>query len=166
MQSNNNILEHPPLHELFDKLYYKSQINTIPSLSAAVVGPSVHTHLSNLFFSDENVDIIQNGIRRGVFDKSNEQYMIGKQDDSTIRIIMNSVFLSNSQNVPNNNISSQITSLNKIVLHYCINELYDEIKWYKKYLSDIDELPLPIKPPTLIVTKRSEKSSQEFMPWL
>ena len=48
--------------------------------------------LSQVFFSKENIQIIQNGIRAGVYKKSNEKFVISPQNIDTIKIIMQSIY--------------------------------------------------------------------------
>jgi hypothetical protein len=50
------------------------------------------TQLSDIFFSKQNIQLLQNGIRAGVYERSNGQYVIGPQDCDSLKIIMRSVF--------------------------------------------------------------------------
>jgi hypothetical protein len=111
-----------------------------------MTNPSI---LSNTFFSSENIEIIQNGIRAGVYKMSNQKYIIDKQDYDQIKIIMRSVFLQYSLNQPNN-ISEQIQSLNNIVLEYCIPKIHSELISYLKYKEDITTLPVPQDNPVFL----------------
>ena len=63
------------------------------------------------FFSAENIQIIQNAIKAGVYHGSKSQFVIGNQDEDTLKIIMRSTFLQYSSNNPVN-ITQQIQSLN------------------------------------------------------
>ena len=68
------------------------------------------SNLSRSYFSRENIQILQNGIRAGVYHKSNGQYTIGPQDCDSLKIVMRSVFLQNASN-QSTNITKQ--NLNK-----------------------------------------------------
>ena len=46
------------------------------------------TPLSNAFFSVQNQQIIQNGIRAGVYKLSNNKFVIAQQSDTDIKIVM------------------------------------------------------------------------------
>jgi hypothetical protein len=59
---------------------------------------------------------------------------------------MRSVFLQYSANKPNN-FSEQIAELNKIVLNYCIQQVYSEAQGYIKYVDDASTLVVPIAHP-------------------
>ena len=61
---------------------------------------------------------------------------------------MRSVFLQHSVNQPNN-ISQQIAELNKIVLNYCIQQVYSEAQGYVKYLYDASNMYTPMAPPVM-----------------
>ena len=104
------------------------------------------TILSRVFFSQQNIQIIQNGIRAGVYHRSNGQYVIGPQDCDSLKIIMRSVFLQNSANQPGN-ITEQVEQLNQMVLDYCIQQVYSEAQGYMKYVDDVSTLVVPIAHP-------------------
>ena len=106
------------------------------------------TILSRAFFSFQNIQIIQNGIRAGVYKRSNGQYTIGPQDCDSLKIVMRSVFLQNAAN-KNNNIPQQVDALNQMVLNYCIQQVYGEAQGYLKYLDDASTLVVPIAPPVM-----------------
>jgi hypothetical protein len=74
---------------------------------------------------------------------------------------MRSVFLQNSANQPNN-ITQQIAQLNKIVLDYCIQQVYSEAQGYMKYINDASTLVVPISHPVMA----NENDRQlELKPW-
>jgi hypothetical protein len=77
---------------------------------------------------------------------SNNTHIIDTQDYDQLYIIMRSIFLQYSLNQPDN-ITQQIKQLNNIVLNYCINQIYNEAKGYKKYLTDVSTMYTPIAPP-------------------
>jgi len=117
--------------------------------------------LSRTFFSQQNIQILQNGIRAGVYHKSNGQYIIGQQDCDSLKIIMRSVYLQHSANLTNN-ISQQVSELNKIVLDYCIQQVYSEAQGYMKYLDDASTLVVPISHPVMASNTDREL---EFKKW-
>lgn len=114
-----------------------------------------NTPLSIAFFSSANISIIQNALRRGVYMMSNRQYIIANQDCDTLKIIMRSIFLQFSRNLPTN-ICEQIEQLNKQVLNYCIPQVYQETRGYLTYLANIDKPPTPMALP--IYTDHLNKS--------
>ena len=137
----------PNTSKLF-QMYDKIPANQCTTFRSATEGLWDSTTLSQVFFSEQNIQIIQNGIRAGVYKKSNGQYTIGPQDCDSLKIIMRSVFLQYSANQPNN-ISEQITELNKIVLDYCIQQVYSEAQGYMTYVNDVSTLVVPIERPVM-----------------
>lgn len=106
------------------------------------------TYLSKAFFSQENIQMMQNGIRFGVYHRSNGQYLIGPQDCDSLKIIMRSIYLQYSANQLAN-VTQQIEELNKIVLNYCIQQVYGEAQGYLKYIDDASTLVVPIAHPVM-----------------
>ena len=137
----------PNTSELF-QMYDKIPANQCVSFRNATEGLWTDTYLSQAFFSKENIQILQNGIRAGIYYRSNGQYRIGDQDCDALKIIMRSVFLQHSAN-QSNNITQQITELNKIVLDYCIQQVYSEAQGYMKYIDDVSTLVVPIAHPIM-----------------
>lgn len=126
----------------------------------ALQGNQIETPLSRAFFSKENIQIIQNGIRAGVYEKSNGLYQISPQSEDNLKIIMRSTYLMYSANM-STNITEQIESLNKIVLDYCVPRVFNEAKSHMRYLYDASTMAVPIERPTL----SKEYNSVEFKSW-
>lgn len=120
----------------------------------ALTGNWNDTLLSKTFFSPENMTILQNGIRAGVYKMSNKQYKVGNQDPEQLMIIMRSVFLQYSDN-NKNDIRKQITKLNALVLDYAVKQVYGEAKGYMKYISDASTMYDPISRP--VMSKTNDK---------
>ena len=114
----------------------------------AMTGNWYDTKLSVAFFSAQNIKIIQNGIRAGVFNKSNKQYVVGEQNVDELQMIMRGLFLQYAKNLPDN-IPQQIQELNKIVLDYAVNQVYGEADGYMKYKRDASTLVVPLAMPIL-----------------
>jgi len=132
------------LFEMYDKI----PANQCATFRNATEGLWTSSSLSIAFFSQQNIQILQNGIRAGIYKRSNGQYIIGDQDCDSLKIIMRSVFLQNSANQLTN-IPQQIIELNKIVLDYCIQQVYSEAQGYMKYIDDVSTLVVPIAHPVM-----------------
>ena len=117
--------------------------------------------LSLAYFSKQNIIILQNAIRRGVYEKSKGQYLVGNQSEDVLKVIMRSTFLQYSANMPDK-IQEQIASLNKIVCDYCIKQVYGEAQGYQQYLYDASTLVVPIERPVLSST---EDKTLEWKRW-
>jgi hypothetical protein len=123
-------------------------VSQMSSYRDAMTGNWNNTPLSNAFFSRENIQALQNGIRAGVYNRSNQQYLIGNQNSDELKIIMRSIFLQNAMNNPDN-IAGQINTLNKLVLDYAVHQVYGEAEGYMKYKRDASTLVTPIEPPVM-----------------
>jgi len=130
------------------QMYDKIPANQCVTFRNPTEGLWTSNTLSDAFFSQQNIQIIQNGIRAGIYHKSNGQYIIGPQDCDSLKIVMRSVFLQHSANQLNN-ITQQIAELNKIVLDYCIQQVYSEAQGYMKYIDDVSTLVVPIAHPVM-----------------
>jgi hypothetical protein len=161
-KSNNGRVDikSPNTSTLFE-MYDKIPANQCLTFRNPTEGLWSDTTLSQSFFSQQNIQILQNGIRKGVYHKSNGQYTIGPQDCDSLKIVMRSVYLQNAANQPNN-ITQQIAELNKIVLNYCIQQVYSEAQGYMKYLDDASTLVVPIAHP---VMANNTDRELEFKTW-
>ena len=145
------------LFEMYDKI----PANQSATFRNPTEGLWTDTNLSTAFFSSQNIQMLQNGIRAGVYHKSIGQYTIGPQDGDSLKIIMRSVYLQHSAN-QTNNITSQVSELNKIVLNYCVQQVYSEAQGYMKYLDDASTLVVPIAHP--VMTDNTDRQL-EFKTW-
>ena len=139
------------LFEMYDKIPSKEHI----SFRNPTTGIWENSPLSGAFFSKENMKILQNGIRAGVYQKSGETQVIGEQDYDTLKIIMRSIFLENAKNSPTD-IRGQIQELNQIVMNYCIDQIMIELKGYLIYLKDITSMHVPIDHPKMSNVKHKD----------
>ena len=156
-----NKTQSPDLSNLF-AMYDKIPANQCATFREPTLGQWDETSLSKAYFSTENIQIIQNGIRSGVYKKSNQQYVVAPQDCDSLKIIMRSVFLQHSAN-QTNNIAQQISELNKIVLDYCVFHVYSEAQGYMKYLHDVSTLAVPLATP--IVETYKDKNNYLMPKW-
>ena len=153
-------IKSPSTSTLF-QMYDKIPANQCATFRNPTEGLWSSNSLSHAFFSQQNIQILQNGIRAGVYHRSNGQYVIGPQDCDSLKIVMRSVFLQNAANQPHN-IPQQVAELNKMVLHYCIQQVYSEAQGYMKYLDDASTLVVPIAPP--VMSSQSDRQL-EMKPW-
>ena len=138
----------PPGIELRNKIYQKSWIDNRSSKYDCPMEGIWETHIiTRTFFSKENVQIIQNGIRAGVYKRSGERKLVvPPQNVDTLKIIMRSIFLQYAQ-YDLENIRGEIETLNKLVLDYAIPDVLSAAISYQKYLQDQSTLVVPIAHP-------------------
>ena len=153
-------IKSPNTSTLFE-MYDKIPANQCVTFRNPTEGLWTDTYLSQAFFSQQNIQILQNGIRAGVYNKSNGQYIIAPQDCDSLKIVMRSVYLQHAANQPNN-ITQQVAELNKIVLNYCIQQVYSEAQGYLKYIDDASTLVVPIAHPVMADNTDREL---EFKTW-
>ena len=140
-----NILE--PVSSNVFNLYDKIPIDEkVTSYRHALTGNLESSILSRAFFSSENIIIIQHAIMAGVYKNSNGRFRLGYQNEDTLKIIMRSIFLQHSSNLPSH-ITQQIIALNKLVTDYCIPQLCGECDAYTKYKNDVSTLSVPLQRP-------------------
>jgi hypothetical protein len=156
-----NRMQGPDISNLF-AMYDKIPANQCSTFREPTIGQWDETDLSKTYFSKENIQIIQNAIRVGVYEKSNRQYVIGTQDCDPLKIIMRSIFLQHATN-QSRNISGQVQQLNQVVLDYCIFNVYSEAQGYMKYLYDISTLAVPMAAP--VVESQKDKNNYLMPNW-
>lgn len=102
--------------------------------------------LSDLFFSEKNVQTIQNGLRAGVYKMSNSEFVIGPQNIDTLKVIMRSIYLQYAQHAVDN-VTAEIEKLNKLVWDYAVPSVYNEAVGYMKYCLDQSTIVQPLALP-------------------
>ena len=143
--------------QMHDKIATQQQDT---SFRNALTGNWQNSNLSSTFFSGENIRILQNGIRAGVYKKSNGRFQIADQDEDTLKIIMRSIFLQHSLN-DSKNITRQVEGLNQLVLNYCVPQIIGEAEGYVKFKSDVSTLAVPMQRPTSTYSS----NTLELKPW-
>jgi hypothetical protein len=77
---------------------------------------------------------------------SQQRYRIPNQNIDNLKIIMRSIFLQFAEHQPDD-ITGQVETLNKIVLDYCVPQVYNEAVGYEKYTQDQSTLVVPLELP-------------------
>ena len=138
----------------------KIPINTNTNYQNVLAGNFERSQLSTNYFSKNNIDLIQNSIRKGVYDKSNRRILIDKQAEDQVVLVMRSMYLQYSKNL-DTNIENQIAELNNHVLNYCIPSVYNEAVSYLKYKEDSSSMHNPIQHP-IYSNKTNKTLEQKF----
>ena len=136
-------------------------INTNTNYQNVLTGNFERSRLSDSYFSKQNIQIIQNGIRKGVNDKSLKRILVDNQPEDQIVTVMRAMYLQYSKNLELN-ISQQIEELNSHVLHYCINSVFNEAVAYLKYKEDASNMHRPMQHP--IYSNKTNKTLEQ-KPW-
>jgi Family of unknown function (DUF5761) len=120
--------------------------NKATEYRGALAGTWETNVLSDVFFSAGNIQIIQNGLRAGVYKMSDNKFLIPPQNLDTLKIIMRSIFLQYAE-FDMNNITGEVERLNSLVLEYAIPTVYGEAVGYMRYCYDQSTLVLPLELP-------------------
>lgn len=120
----------------------------------ALYGIQETSQLNQLFFSKKNMDNIQNMIRYNVYLKSENKFIIDKQSDIELEIIMRSIYLQYSPNLQTQ-ITEQIRYLNKLVCDWSVEQIIPEVQQYIGYMKEIEYMPVPIDLPLNLSSKGS-----------
>lgn len=123
-----------------------------------------HTPVSALFFSQTNINALQQGICNQVYNRSNGKYNIGRQSEIELKIIMRSTYFESLQRAPafamqqiqglfeplqpnSNMVLQEVRVLNKKVLDWCVDHILINIEQFDKYKQDVSRLPDPLDLP-------------------
>jgi len=124
----------------------------------AIRGNVVATPLNQTFFSPANVQIVQNKIRREVYERSAGEYLIDNQSAEELLTVMRAMYLQYGKNQPTR-IREQIEELNKLVADWSVPKIIAECSMHKTYLYDIQNLPVPLSQPVFLSQKGTKSSS-------
>lgn len=132
---------------------------TIDGIGSSLSHTLQTSSVQKVFFSKENIDALQEGIRYGVFKATNGEHVIGRQSDVELGLIMRSVYLQDSCNLEDCSenatcsVINQVRSLNKTVLDFCIPQVTQELRMYVQYRQDIASLPVVMDRAQLATSK-------------
>jgi len=158
-----NIISQPDPNAVFKMQERIAIRNKSTDYSSALSGNDWESNiLAKTFFSAANIQILQNGLRAGVYHKSgNQQLVVPPQNIDHLKIVMRSTYLQHARHL-STNVRGQIESLNKLVLDYVIPTVYNEAVGYLKYLEDKSTLVVPMERP---LQKDKNYKQLELKPW-
>jgi len=105
------------------------------------------TPVSSAFFSSENIERIQQLIRKAVYDRSTPKgYVIDKQSVDELKIIMRAIYYQYARNLPQD-ILVQVMDLNHKVVDWSVPHILSAVDHYNYYIKDISTLPVPMEQP-------------------
>jgi hypothetical protein len=120
----------------------------------SVKGLLEKTSVSDIFFSEINIGVIQDTIRYKVYGNTNQ--VISKQSDNSLYIIMRSIMLQFSNfNVGFDEVKDEIKRLNEMVVKYSVDNVSSNVKQHMGYIDDISKLPTPMDRPSFSNTDKN-----------
>lgn len=93
------------------------------------------TPVMRAFFSKHNIDHLQEQMIQQVYQKSCGNFKISRQSDDELLIIMRSIYLQYTRNLPFD-IEGQVNELNKQVLLYAVPNILTRAQGYLGYMRD------------------------------
>jgi hypothetical protein len=101
------------------------------------------TPVSEIFFSEVNVNALQQGIKNRILNKSKGKYSIGDQSVNELLLIMKGIYTNECIHL-NTDYLNQVRKLNESVLDFAVPRIFIELQMRDKYLQDISTLPVPM----------------------
>ena len=120
--------------------------------SEAHKGQIAANPISDLYFCPNNVNVLQEGIRYSVWKETQGKYVIGKQNEQELRIVMRSIYFQNARHQPGN-VVGQVRSLNAKVLEWVVPEVVSNLRQHEQYRRDVSQLPMPMDRAPLMTQK-------------
>jgi hypothetical protein len=122
-----------------------------PILEAALVSEQMHyrhlnTPLNTVFFSQSNIDSLQEQLQDRISEMSNGKFKIGRQSESDLLLIMRSYYLQHADNNPDE-VARELIQLNQRVVAFASNRIMVELVAYERYRKDILDFPEPLDLP-------------------
>ena len=99
--------------------------------------------LNDLFFSNMNIDALQQGMKNMVANETNGGTIIGRQSEIELKIVMRSIYLQYGRNL-SEDVIGQVKDLNKKVLDYCVPNILVQAEQYRNYIKDASNIHAPI----------------------
>ena len=141
-----NIMQPPDMSIQFKMVEKVNKANAPTDFRGAVSGILEDNMLSKVFFSAGNIQILQNGMRAGVYEMSDKKYVIPNQNIDNLKIIMRSIYLQYAEH-DLENVTKEVSRLNKMVLDYCVPSVFNEAVGYERYRQDQSSLVVPLSMP-------------------
>lgn len=143
--ANNNSFQESNVILYKDLDQYKSfptgvsiPLNAQQQSQYKIVSHVQDTYFSNLFFSQQNVQNIQNELRYRVYTTSGNRHIIPEQNVNALGVILERIYSDYSSN-PNERcqFKAEIARLNELVLRYCVPVVLSGIEMQLAYIQKI-----------------------------
>lgn len=139
----------------YDRMNYDNKMFT----REATLGQLAESQLSQVFFSEQNVDALQQGIRYRVYVETGGKFVIGRQSDQELRIIMRSVYYQYARN-DGSDVVAQARELNAKVLDWAVPDVLSNLVQHQVYRKDASTLPMPLEHAQMMSTKGTKVLEQ------
>lgn len=102
--------------------------------------------LTNVFFSYENIEMINKQLVLTVFKKSNDRYKIPFQKKEDLIVVMRFIYDKDARHLPFK-IKEQLKQLNCSVIKEILPNIFTQIEQNITYLNNLDKPIVPLPPP-------------------
>lgn len=140
--------------------YQRTNMDNRSFCGEATTGQIQKTTLSDLFFSVDNINALQEGIRYRIWVETDKKYVIGRQSDTELKVIMRSIFYQFAKH-QSQDLVGQVRELNAKVLEWVVPEVLSNLKQYEIYRKDASSLPVPMERAALETTKGTKVLEQK-----
>ena len=149
-----------------NKFKYLQNNDTLScSFQSEAVGSTItRNKLSDIYFSIENINALQEGIRIRILNETDGKYNISRQNDTELKIIIRSIYYQYAKHYTHIPILQQVRDLNKMVLDFSVKDIISSIQMKEKYVKDISHFPDPLELPALSTMKGTRQL--EFHGWM
>ena len=154
-ETPGRVAVHEPIHPSVMPLHHPSFFQTG---QGHLHNGKESTAMSAAFFSSQNIENLQQQIRKRVYDMSQGQYVVGRQSDQHIQFIMASYYHEYACNKPTG-IKQQIKTLNDMVVDDAAKRVFGQVEQQKMYERDISRVPVPLEHGIFISTKGVDPKS-------
>lgn len=141
-----------PMAPLEIPAYQQMSVRNDTFVSEATLGQVATNDVSQLFFSETNINALQDGIRYRIYVETNGQYVIGRQSDQELKIVMRSIYYQHAKNQPTD-VVGQVRTLNAKVLEWVVPEVLSNLKQHEVFRRDASTLPMPMERSPLMTNK-------------
>ena len=136
-----DILSPMPLFDI--PSYMRAGVDNKAYAKEANGGALTVNDLATLYFSEMNINALQDAIRYRVYVETSGKYTIGRQSDQELKVVMRSIYFQYGKNIPSDCVG-QVRELNAKVLDWVIPEILSNILQYSVYRRDASTLPMPL----------------------
>lgn len=140
--------------------YQRTMVNNRSFVSEATVGQIQTNPLSDLFFCENNINLLQDAIRYRIWVETDKKYVIGRQSDTELKVVMRSIYYQNAMH-QTTDLVGQVRNLNTKVLEWVIPEVLSNVKQYEVYRKDASTLPMPMERGALATSKGTRVLEQK-----
>lgn len=99
--------------------------------------------LTALYFSNNNRELLQDQIKKYIYFNTENNYVIGSQNDDELKIIMKGIYLSNRQKLSfNTNVYDEVKFLNKLVILECSRIIKTNLLQHIHYVKELNKKPI------------------------